>query len=35
LKLKNDEKYIELLKKEALENTWEKKAEEINKVINS
>ena len=33
LKLKNDEKYIELLKKEALENTWEKKAEDIKELI--
>ena len=35
LELKEDIKYAELLKKEALENTWEKKAEEIGKLINS
>lgn len=33
LKLREDTKYGELLKKEALENTWEKKAEEISKLI--
>jgi hypothetical protein len=33
LKLRGDAKYEELLKKEALENTWEKKAGEINKLV--
>jgi len=33
LKLKGDAKYEALLKKEALENTWEKKAEDINKLV--
>ncbi len=34
LKLKDDTKYKELLKKEALENTWEKKAEDIVELLN-
>jgi len=33
LELRGDAKYEELLKKEALENTWEKKAEDIAKLI--
>jgi len=33
LKLRGNAKYEELLKKEALENTWEKKAEDISKMI--
>lgn len=35
LKLKDDTKYKELLKKEALENTWEKKAEDMIKIMKS
>lgn len=33
LRKREDGKYLELLKEEALENTWEKKAEEIREVI--
>ncbi len=33
LRNRKDKKYIELLKKEALENTWEKKGREIKKII--
>ena len=33
LKLKGNAKYEELLKKEALDNTWEKKAEDTNTLL--
>ena len=33
LKKKNDQKYMEILEKEARENTWEKKAEDIASLI--
>ena len=35
LKLSNDEKYIALLKKEALDNSWETKAQDIVELVNA